>query len=57
MGILLTFFKVFRMRNYYAFCLWDTCEKDTGIFFVVCGFQKCREGEVPRTCFTTHVTK
>ena len=37
------------MRNYEAFCPLDTsCEKDTGItvFLVVCGFPKCREGEI-----------
>ena len=45
------------MRNDHAFCPLDTsCEKYTGItvFLVVCGFPKCREGEVPRTYFTTH---
>ena len=53
-------FSVFRLRNYYAFCLLDTsCEKDIGIavILVVCGFSKCRDGKVPRSCFTTHKTQ
>ena len=51
----------FLMRNYYAFGPLDTrCEKDTDItvFLVVCGFTKCREGEVPpHSFYHPHVTK
>ena len=51
---------IFRMRNYYAVGPLDSsCKKDTGItVLVVCGFPKCREGEVPPYLFyQSHVTK
>ena len=57
---------IFRMTNSNAFCPLDTfCEKDTGItvFILVCGFQKCREDEVPPalvflpTCYKIRLLK
>ena len=45
---------IFGIRNYDAFSPLDTsCENNTSVtvFLVVCGFPKCREGEVPPLLF------